>query len=84
MKTKDKVLILINEFPGIELWQLCNLAHLNKSNIFFHVKTLEEKELIERIEIGNKKNLKIHPTKKGKDLYLKLKFESLIKANTKS
>lgn len=84
MKTKDKILILINESPGIEPYKLCNLVHSNKSNISFHLKSLEEKELIERVEINNKKVLKIHPTKKGKDLYLKLKFELLLKSNIKT
>lgn len=81
MKTKDKVIILINENPGIEITHLCTLTLLSKSNISILLKKLENNGLIEKQKIINKKNLKIHPTKRGKDIYLKIKLKSLLSIN---
>lgn len=80
MKIKNRLIMKINENPGINSIDLSNEFFLTKGCISLHLKKLESKDLIERYKIyDNKKNLKIHPTKKGKDLYLKLKKEIVFK-----
>lgn len=78
MKTNIKVLFLINEKPSISISELCSLTSLSKSNIVFHLKQLEKEGLIQKIEGKKNRSFNIHPTKKGKDIYLKIKINQLL------
>lgn len=78
MKIKDKILEKINENPGLTLTDLSNEFIKSKGNISIHLKNLEEEDLIKKyLTDNNKKIFKLHPTKKGKEKYLKLKLEKI-------
>ena len=80
MKIKDKILEKINESPGLTSGELAKKFIKSKGNISLHLKNLEKNELIKKYLIkDNKKMFKIHPTKKGKEKYLKLKSEKIFK-----
>lgn len=80
MKIKDKILERINESPGLTSSELSKEFIKSKGNISVHLKNLEKEELIKKYLIGdNKKMFKLHPTKKGKEKYLKLKLENIFK-----
>lgn len=83
MKTRIQVLIFINENPGIKLKELCKRCFLSKSNLTFHLKILEEGKLVEKLMFLDSKEVRIHPTKKGKDVYLKIKLDLLVKSSVK-
>ena len=78
MKIKYKILEKINENPGLTLPELSKIFLKSKGNISIHLKNLENEELIKKYQIkDNKKNFKLHPTKKGKEQYLKSKLEKI-------
>lgn len=77
LNINQKVLLTINETPGIDLKSLCDKLSISKGNISFRLKFLEKDNLIQKLEEKGRKNLKLHPTKKGKDEYIKLKLELL-------
>ena len=80
MKVKDKILEKINENPGLTSAELSKEIIKSKGNISVHLKNLEEEELIKKYQTEeNKKIFKLHPTKKGKEKYLKLKLEKIFK-----
>lgn len=79
MKTKDKILKLINEFPGLTLKELSVILLQTKGNISIHLKNLEKNGFIKKYTDDNaKKKFRLHPTKKGKESYLKMKLKVLI------
>lgn len=74
MKTETKLIVKINESPGITLNELCQYLSLTKGNISIHLKKLENKNLIKKYPLaGYQKNKRIHPTNKAKNLYLQNK-----------
>lgn len=75
--------MFINENPGIDLKKLCKVTDLTKQNIIFHLNILEERGLIEKLKVLDIKGIKFHPTKKGKDVYLKIKLDLLVKSSSK-
>lgn len=80
MRIKDKILEKINENPGLTSGDLSKEFIKSKGNISIHLKNLEEEELIKKYPMEeNKKMFKLHPTKKGKEKYLKLKLEKIFK-----
>lgn len=80
MKTKDRILKQINEMPGLTLMQLSRNILKKKSNVSIHIKNLEkEKLIIKFISRYNQRDFRLHPTKKGKEMYLKIKLEILRK-----
>lgn len=85
MKTKDSILKNINEIPGITLMELSRNIFGKKSNISIHIKKLEKEKLIIKYMVEDKKkNFRLHPTKKGKEIYLKAKLESILKISRES
>lgn len=83
MKIKNKILEKINENPGLTSAELSKEIFKSKSNISIHLKNLEAEKLIKKYTIEyNKKIFKLHPTKKGKEKYLKIKLENLFKIYT--
>lgn len=77
MKLKNKLLIKINENPGLTFAEICDSFQLTKGNISIHLRNLEkEKMIIKYFSLSNKK-VKIHPTKKGKDIYLREKLKNI-------
>lgn len=79
MKIKNKILEKINKNPGLTSTDLSKEFIKSKGNISVHLKNLEKEELIKKYLIeDNKKMFKLHPTKKGKEEYLKLKLENLV------
>ncbi|MGL5595605.1 MAG: ArsR family transcriptional regulator [Cetobacterium sp.] len=84
MKVKEKILKKINETPGITSSQLCEYFLLTKSNISIHLKNLEKEELIKKYLVQDKKvRFRLHPAKKGKEIYLKKKklYTFILKTN---
>lgn len=80
MKIKDKILEKINENPGLTLTELSKGFIKSKGNISIHLKNLEQEELIKKyLPEDKKKFFRLHPTKKGKEVYLKLKLENLFR-----
>lgn len=80
MKIKDRILEKINENPGLTSRDLSKEFIKSKGNISIHLKNLEEEELIKKYPMEEKKKIfKLHPTKKGKEKYLKLKLEKIFK-----
>lgn len=80
MKIKDKILGKINESPGLTSGEIAKEFIKSKGNISVHLKNLEKEELIKKYLIeDHKKMFKLHPTKKGKETYLKLKLERFLK-----
>lgn len=78
MKTKDKILKRINENPGLTSTELVKEFFQTKGNISIHLKKLEEEASIKKYPPKNNNRLfRLHPTKKGKELYLKMKLEAL-------
>ena len=76
MKTRDKILEKINENPGVTLIGLSKAFFKSKGNISIHLKKLEKEKLIKKhLQEENKKIFRLHPTKQGKEVYLKLKLE---------
>lgn len=85
MKTKFKILNLINEFPGISFKELSYFLSLSKGAISLHLKVLEEDGLIKKyLTNENKNTFRLHPTVKGKNLYLENKLKNLIKTKESS
>lgn len=76
MKTKIKILKVINENPGITFQELFKILSLSKGNISIHLKNLEYDNLITRKKI-NEINFRFHPSKKGKDFYLETLLNQL-------
>lgn len=80
MKIKDKILEKINENPGLTSAELSKRFIKSKGNISIHLKNLEQEELIKKYLPEDKKIcFRLHPTKKGKEAYLKLKLEKLLR-----
>ncbi|MGL5725316.1 MarR family transcriptional regulator [Cetobacterium sp.] len=78
MKRKIEILKIINETPGITLSKLCEYLVLTKGNISLHLKEMEKENLIKKYKTKNdKKVFKLHPTRKGKDLYLNTKLKEI-------
>ncbi|MGL4861587.1 MarR family transcriptional regulator [Cetobacterium sp.] len=74
IKMRDKILEKINESPGLTLTELAEEFLKSKASITFHLKKLEKEDLIKKYIVrDNKKYIRLHPTKKGKDRYLELK-----------
>ena len=70
------ILEKINESPGLTSSELVKEFIKSKGNISVHLKNLEKEELIKKyLTEDNQKMFIIHPTKKGKEAYLKLKLE---------
>lgn len=79
MKTRDKILSLINEYPGLTLTELSLMLLKTKGNISIHLTNLEKQELVIKCKTEeNRKNFRLHPTKKGKEIYLKMKLEMIV------
>ena len=82
MKTLNQILIKINEVPGITPTELALCLSSSKSTISIYLKSLEREKLIKKYKVFTNKNItKIHPTKKGKDLYFKHKLDLVIKSS---
>ncbi|WP_407536486.1 winged helix-turn-helix transcriptional regulator [Cetobacterium somerae] len=80
MKTKDKILKRINENPGVTSIELSKEFFQTKGNISIHLKKLEKEASIKKYPLENNRKLfKLHPTKQGKEIYLKMKLEALCK-----
>ena len=77
-KMRYEILKKINENPGITSSELSKEFSQTKGNICIHLKKLETEEKITKyISENNKRIFRLHPTKKGKDIYLKMKLEIL-------
>lgn len=76
MKTKIKILKIINENPGITFQELLKILSFSKGNLSIHLKNLEYDNFIIRKKI-NEISFRLHPTKKGKDLYLQMILSQL-------
>ena len=81
MKIICKLIMTINENPGMTSTELSQVLLLKKASTSIYLKKLKNNKLIERYNIDRK--LKIHPTKKGKDIYLVIKKEKLFKIEKK-
>lgn len=78
MSTKFKLLKLINETPGISFKELIYILSLSKGTISLQLKVLEKDGLIKKYLINENKNtFRLHPTVKGKNLYLKKELERI-------
>lgn len=78
MKIRDEILEKINENPGVTLTDLSKAFFKSKGNVSIHLKKLEKEKLIKKhLPEKNKKIFRLHPTKQGKDVYLKLKLEGI-------
>lgn len=76
---KNKIIKIINETPGITFQEICKKTSLTKGSISIYLNYLEKERLI--FKKYNLLTLKLHPTKQGKDLYLKLKLEEITSNN---
>lgn len=75
---KYEILKKINENPGITSIELSKELSKTRGNICIHLKKLETDTIIKKYRFENNKRIfKLHPTKKGKDIYLKIKLEAL-------
>lgn len=79
MKIKNRLLIKINENPGMTFIEICKNFKLTKGNISIHLKNLEKEKMIIKYTSQDNKKIKIHPTKQGKDIYLKEKLKNINK-----
>lgn len=80
MKIRDELLKKINESPGVSVSELSKILIVTKGNISIHLKNLEKINLIKKYrDVENQRVLKIHPTKKGKDLYMNIKTQEILK-----
>ncbi|MGL4934517.1 MAG: MarR family winged helix-turn-helix transcriptional regulator [Cetobacterium sp.] len=78
MKMMIRILMIVNEQPGIYLNELCEEFKVGKSSISIYISLLCERGLIEKkYNISDKKRFRVHPTKKGKDIYLEEKISEM-------
>ena len=79
---KNLILKYINKFPGITLAKLTEISNFSKPSIYNYIIKLQNDNLIKRYyDVKNKKIYRLHPTKKGKELYLQNKIKFLLENN---